>query len=213
MDIERAKIFRPVAEPRVIEGAYSEDQHRRLLEVVRNNGPWSLIISQHFKSAEELIAPPSGSLPEGVEPTLDMFLSPVFRGYYSYGGVCSQPEIEDCFYNPKFLQLVRDYWGAKYAEPDSMLFNIQGPCGGAGNPHVDATRFRGLTLLAGWPPRAAKTDSRPHVGARRGGGERDDVPHCPEQRAERFAQARGSGFRVGDGSRSAGCRWLAHSYR
>jgi len=146
MDIERAKIFCPVAEPRVIEGVYSEDQHRRLLEIVHDNGPWSLIISQHFKSAEELIATTSGSLPEGVEPTLDMFLSPVFRGYYSLGGVCTQPEIEDCFYNPKFLKLVRDYWGAKYAEPDSMLFNIQGPCEGAGNPHVDATRFRGLTL-------------------------------------------------------------------
>ncbi|MFO7551995.1 MAG: hypothetical protein R6W80_11350 [Haliea sp.] len=146
MDIERAKIFRPVAEPRVIEAAYSEDQHRRLLDAVRNNGPYTLIISQHFTSAEELIATTSGSLPEGVEPSLDMFLTPVFRGYFSYGGVCSQPEIEDCFYNPKFLKLVRDYWGAKYAEPDSMLFNIQGPCDGSGNPHVDGTRFRGLTL-------------------------------------------------------------------
>lgn len=53
MGIERAKIFRPVAEPRVIEGAYSEDQHSRLLDLVRRNGPYTLIISQHFKSAEE----------------------------------------------------------------------------------------------------------------------------------------------------------------
>ncbi|WP_116364078.1 hypothetical protein [Parahaliea mediterranea] len=146
MDIERAKVFRPVAEPRIIEGVYSEDQHQRLLDVVRRNGPWTLIISQHFKSAEELIATTSGSLPEGVEPSLDMFLSPVFRGYFSHGGVCSQPEIEDCFYNPAFLKLVRDYWGAKYAEPDSMLFNIQGPSQDSGNPHVDGTRFRGLTI-------------------------------------------------------------------
>lgn len=146
MDIERAKLFRPVAEPRVIEGVYSDDQHRRLLEVVRNNGPWQLILAQHFKSPEELIATTSGSLPEGVTPTFDMFLSPVFRGYYSYGGVCIHPEIEDCFHNPRFLEWVRSYWGAKYAEPDSMLFNIQGPCAGGGNPHVDATRFRGLTM-------------------------------------------------------------------
>lgn len=146
MDIERARIFRPVAEPRVIENAYTEDQHRRLLDVVRRNGPWTLILAQHFKSAEELIATTAGMVPEGVTPTLDMFLSPVFRGYFSYGGVCIRPEIEDCFYNTKFLALVRDYWKAEYAEPEGMLFNIQGPCGGAGAPHVDATRFRGMGL-------------------------------------------------------------------
>lgn len=138
--------FVPVAPPRIIEGAYSEDQHRRLLEVARSQGPWSLIISQHFKSAEELIATTSGMLPEGVTPSLDMFLSPVFRGYYSYGGVCIRPEIEDCFHNTKFLQLVRDYWKADYAEPEGMLFNLQGPCSMGGAPHVDATRFRGLGL-------------------------------------------------------------------
>jgi len=146
MDIEKAQLFRPVAPPRVVEDAYTEDQHRRLLEVVRANGPWSLIVAQHFKSAEELIATTSGMVPEGVTPTLDMFVSPVFRGYYSWGGVCIRPEIEDCFYNPRFLALVREYWGAAYAEPEGMLFNIQGPCGGGGAPHVDATRFRGLGL-------------------------------------------------------------------
>ncbi len=146
MDTERARLFRPVAEPRVFEDAYSPDQHRRLLQVVRENGPWSLILAQHFNSAEELIATTSGMLPEGVEPTLDMFLSPVFRGYFSYGGVCIHPEIEDCFHNPAFLARVRDYWDARYAEPDSMLFNVQGPCSGGGAPHVDATRFRGLSM-------------------------------------------------------------------
>lgn len=146
MDIERARLFRPVAEPRIVEAVYSQDQHARLLEVVRRDGPWSLIIAQHFKSAEELVATTSGMLPEGVEPSLDLFLSPVFRGYFSYGGVCLYPEIEDCFHNPRFLGLVRDYWGARYAEPENMLFNIQGPCGGGGAPHVDATRFRGLTI-------------------------------------------------------------------
>lgn len=56
------------------------------------------------------------------------------------------PEIEDCFYNPKFLDLVRGYWKAQYARPESMLFNLQGPCHGGGAPHVDATRFRGLSF-------------------------------------------------------------------
>jgi hypothetical protein len=146
MDIERAKQLRPVSEPRLIEGAYSEDQRTRLLDVVRRNGPWPLIVAHHFQSAEELVATTSGSMPEGVEPTLDMFLSPVFRGFLSYDKICLYPEIQDCFYNPRFLDLVRDYWGARYAEPDGMLFNIQGPCSGGGSPHVDATRFRGITL-------------------------------------------------------------------
>jgi hypothetical protein len=146
MDIERARLFRPVAEPRIVEDAWTEDQHRRLLGVVRGNGPWTLILSQHFKSAEELIATTAGMVPPGVTPTLDMFLSPVFRGYFSYGGTCIHPEIEDCFYNTRFLQLVREYWGAQYAEPEGMLFNIQGPCESAGAPHVDATRFRGMSL-------------------------------------------------------------------
>lgn len=145
MDIERAKIFRPVAPPRVIEGAYSADQHQRMLEVVRDNGPWQLIIAQHFSSAEELIATTSGQLPEGVTPSLDMFLSPVFRGYFTHHETCIHPDIEDCFYNPKFLKLVRDYWQVPYAEPEMMLFNIQGPCADGGSPHVDGTEFRGLT--------------------------------------------------------------------
>jgi hypothetical protein len=146
MNIDRARAFRPVAAPRIVDDAYTPEQHSRMLDVVRREGPWTLIISQHFKSAEELVATTAGMVPEGVTPTLDMFLSPTFRGYFSYGGACIRPEIEDCFHNPRFLRLVRDYWGASYAEPEGMLFNIQGPCSGAGAPHVDATRFRGLGL-------------------------------------------------------------------
>jgi hypothetical protein len=146
MDLERAQNLRPVSEPRIVEQAYTDEQHARLLDVVRRNGPWKLIIAHHFQSAEELIATTSGSVPEGVTPTLDMFLSPVFRGFLTYDGVCVHPEVQDCFYNPRFLDLVRDYWKADYAEPDSMLFNIQGPCSGGGSPHLDATRFRGITL-------------------------------------------------------------------
>lgn len=137
--------FIPVAPPQIIEGAYSEDQHRRMLDVVREKGPWSLILSQHFKSPEEVIASTSGSMPEGFKPTWDMFLSPVFRGYFAQGFTSVHPEIEDCFYNPKFLDLVRGYWKAEYARPENMLFNIQGPCEGSSAPHVDGTSFRGLT--------------------------------------------------------------------
>lgn len=143
---ELARTLRPVAEPQVFENAYTADQHRRLLDLVKHNGPWPLIVAHHFKSGEELLATTSGMLPAGVKPTIEQFTTPVFRGFLSYDQVCLYPEILDCFYNSSFLERVRNYWGAKYAEPDSMLFNIQGPCSGGSAPHVDATRFRGLTL-------------------------------------------------------------------
>ena len=34
-----SEMFRPVAPPQIIENAYTEDQHRRLLAVARDNGP------------------------------------------------------------------------------------------------------------------------------------------------------------------------------
>jgi len=139
-------IFRPVASPQIIENSFTSDQHARMLDVVRRNGPWSLILAQHFKSPEEVIATTSGTVPEGFTPTWDMFLSPVFRGYFAKASTALYPEIEDCFLNTKFLDLVRGYWGAQYATAENMLFNIQGPCAGADRPHVDATRFRGISM-------------------------------------------------------------------
>jgi hypothetical protein len=47
---ELAETFRPVAPPQLIDGAYSDDQHARLLKVVRENGPWPLIMAENFKT-------------------------------------------------------------------------------------------------------------------------------------------------------------------
>lgn len=141
-----ATILRPVAEPRIIENAYTQDQHRRMLDIVRRDGPWQLILAQHFDSPEAVLASVSGAMPEGMKPTWDMFLTSVYRGYFAKGGVALYPEIEDCFLNTKFLDLVRGYWGAKYAKPETMVFNIQGPCRGGSSPHIDATRYRGITM-------------------------------------------------------------------
>jgi len=142
-----AKNFRPVAPPRIIEGAYSEDQHRRLMDVVRREGPWQLILAENFSTPEEVIATTSGEIPEGVTLTWDMLLrNPVFRGYLARQGVCFHPELEDCYYNSRFLALVRDYWGARYAEPETFLFNLQGPTPIGGPPHLDGTVFRGMTM-------------------------------------------------------------------
>jgi len=146
MSAERAAVFRPVARPVVFENAYSEDQHRRLFDLAKRRGPWPLIVAHHFKSGEELLATTSGMATDGVKPTIADFTTPVFRGFLTYDKVCLYPEIQDCFYNPSFLDRVRAYWRAEYAEPDSMLFNLQGPCPGGSSPHVDATRFRGITL-------------------------------------------------------------------
>jgi hypothetical protein len=144
---ELAESFRPVSAPRLIDGAYSEDQHARLLKVVRDNGPWPLIMAENFKTPEEVIATTSGTIPEGVKLTWDMIgLNPVFRGYLARGGTCFYPEVEDCYYNSRFLELVRQYWNCQYAEPETFLFNIQGPTPIGGPPHLDGTVFRGMTM-------------------------------------------------------------------
>lgn len=143
---ELANSFRPVAPPQILEKAYSDDQYRRLMEVVRRQGPWQLILAENFETPEEVIATTSGELPAGVEATWDMVLTPVFRGYLARQGVCFYPELEDCYYNSRFLALVRSYWGARYAEPETFLFNIQGPCPIGGPPHLDGTVFRGMTM-------------------------------------------------------------------
>jgi len=146
MNEDLASTLRPVAEPRVLEGVYTDGQHQRMLKIVRREGPWKLILAQHFASAEELIATVSGSMPEGVTPTFDMFLSPAFRGYFAVNGTCLYPEIEDTFLNCGFVDQARSYWNAKYAKPESMLFNIQGPALSHDPGHLDAVSFRGINM-------------------------------------------------------------------
>lgn len=137
-------ILRPVSTPRVLENIYTDDQRERLLDVVRTQGPWKLIIAQHFANAEELIATMSGAMPEGFTPTLDMFLTPTFRGFYANYSAALYPEIHDCFYNARFLEHAKSYWGAEYAKPQMMLFNINGPCGNTDPGHLDSPSFRGI---------------------------------------------------------------------
>lgn len=141
---ELSNILRPVSPPRVVEDVYTADQKERLLDVVHRYGPWQLIIAQHFASAEELVATMSGAMPPGVEPSLDMFLTPTFRGFYANYSAVLYPEIEDCFYNAAFLEHAKAYWGAKYAKPQMMLFNVNGPCGNTDPGHLDSPSFRGV---------------------------------------------------------------------
>ena len=139
-----ASTFLPVAPPVIIDDLFTEDQHRRMLDVARREGPWDLILSQYFSSPEEVIATTTGVAAEGFTPSWDMFMNPVFRGYFARDGVNYYPELDDCFFNPKFLNLVRDYWQTPYVECDQLMFNMQGPASAGGSPHVDGTQFRGL---------------------------------------------------------------------
>lgn len=143
---ELAAVLRPVAPPRVLEGVYTEDQHQRLLDVVKEHGPWPTIASLHFDTVEELVAATVGMVPEGLDLTLDDIASPQFRGFYGQNSACFHPEVHDCFYNADFLELAKDYWGAQYARPTLMLFNISGPhpSTGPAPAHLDAVTFRGV---------------------------------------------------------------------
>jgi len=137
-------ILRPVSAPRVLNNVYSDDQRERLLDVVRTQGPWKLIIAQHFANVEELIATLSGGMPEGVEPALDSFVTPTFRGFYANYSTVLYPEIHDCFYNQAFIDHAKAYWGGQYAKPQMMLFNINGACGNHDPGHLDSPSFRGV---------------------------------------------------------------------
>jgi len=137
-------VIRPHAEPRVIDDVYSDDQLRRMVEVIRDDGPWKLVLAQHFKSAEEVVATMSGGVPEGVTPTFDMFLTPAFRGFFGQSGTCLYPELEDVFFNSAHMARVRSYWDAEFATPESMNFIIQGAAGSKDPAHLDGTSFRGV---------------------------------------------------------------------
>jgi hypothetical protein len=139
-----SRILRPVARPRVLEGVYTDDQHDRILGIIKSHGPWPTITAHHFDTAEELIATSTGVVPDGLNLTLDDLATAHFRGFFGQDSVAYYPEIEDCYYNSHFLELVRDYWGAKYAKPTMMLFNLCGPHRSGLSAHLDAVTFRGI---------------------------------------------------------------------
>jgi len=136
-------ILKPAAPPREIDKPFTEEQKRRMLDVV-HAGDWKLILAQHFPTAESLLATFSGGFPEGFTPTLDMFLTPTFRGFFANYSAVLYPELHDVFYNEAFLAHARSYWNADYAKPQMMLFNINGPCGNRDPGHLDSPSFRGV---------------------------------------------------------------------
>jgi hypothetical protein len=143
-ETDMAAALHPVAPPRVLDGVYTHDQHARMIEVIKAHGPWPTITSHHFDTVEELVATSSGVVPEGLDLTLDDVATAHFRGFFGQNSVCFYPELFDCFYNERFVELVKDYWDAQYAKPQMMLFNLCGPHHSGLSAHLDAVTFRGI---------------------------------------------------------------------
>ena len=137
-------LLKPAAPPREIDRPFTEEQKRRMLDVIHAGGDWKLILAQHFPNAESLLATFGGGFPEGFKPTLDMFLTPTFRGFFGNYSTVLYPELHDVFYNEAFLAQAKSYWNAQYAKPQMMLFNINGPCANRDPGHLDTPSFRGI---------------------------------------------------------------------
>lgn len=144
--IDLAAVLIPVAQPRILEGVYRDDEYERMFNVVKREGPWKGIIANHFETVDEVMATVTGNIPPDHGLTLDDVATAHFRGFFAKNSVCFYPELEDVFYNSRFLAEVRDYWGAQYARPTLLLFNICGPHNTGLAPHLDAVTFRGVRI-------------------------------------------------------------------
>jgi len=144
---EISRRLRPVRPPRIVDDVLGADQLEAVLDLVRRHGPWDLILKHHFSSLEELFATTSGGQAPPPEVSLEAFLTPTFRGFLATGGVCLFPEAEPIFYDPRFLAWARDFWGARYAQPGKLLFNVNGPAWNLDPGHLDSPRFRGLGIV------------------------------------------------------------------
>ncbi len=141
-----AKNLTPCAPPIVLDDVYTDEEYRTVFDIVKTRGPWPTIVSHHFQSADELIATVTGVVPDNHGLTLDDLSGPHFRGFLAQNSVCLYPELNDVFYNKKFLDLVKGYWGCEYAKPTLMLFNICGPHEAGTSSHLDAVTFRGVRI-------------------------------------------------------------------
>ena len=139
-----AEVLQPVAAPRVLDGVYTDDEYERMLGVIKERGPWPTITAHHFDTVDELIATTSGVVAPDHGLTLDDIATGHFRGFFGQNSTAYYREIEDIFYNERFLDQVRSYWNVPYAKPTMMLFNICGPHQSGLSAHLDATTFRGV---------------------------------------------------------------------
>ena len=69
----------------------------------------------------KMMATMSGAAPEGIAPSMESYVTPTFRGYIANYSTSLYPEINDCFYNDRFLDLAKSHRKAQYAKPQMML--------------------------------------------------------------------------------------------
>jgi len=134
----------PVAPPRLLENVFSQDEVRRLFEVLRTRGPWRMVAGIYFKTVEELLAISMPLGGEGREYKMSDFLTPSFRGFLGNNGMPYEEEIHDIFYSKKLLDLVKSMHGAQYGAPFLFQFNLSGPSHGLEHGHFDGGSWRGM---------------------------------------------------------------------
>ena len=84
--------------------------------------------------------PRRATLPEGVDAHLGHVPHPGVPGYLARQGVCLYPELEDCYYNSRFLELVRATGARVTRSPRRCCSTSRGHAPIGGPPHLDGTR-------------------------------------------------------------------------
>lgn len=135
----------PVAPPSVIQDFYTPEELDTIFGVIRDNGPWRLILAHHFASTEEYLAV-SGGKDRKADARLSDFTSPVFRGFLANDGVVFHPELNDIYFGRKLLDTALSLHGAKYGMAHNLLFNLGGPSHSFDAGHFDTGSFRGMGL-------------------------------------------------------------------
>ncbi len=135
----------PVVPPRYVDNIYTPEEIEILFDIVRHRGPWRLIAAQHFKTAEEYLAV---SGPKNHDPgrklELSDLLTPTFRGYFGNYGLPLEESAHEICYSRKLLDMIKSMHGARYAVPNSYLFNVRAPAHSYDAGHFDSPSWRGM---------------------------------------------------------------------
>ena len=140
-----ARVLTPAAPPRVLEHVYTDDQYRRLLDVVQRHGPWPTITVAPLRlggrAGRDTRPVPSRRTTASRSTTSRPRTSAASTARTRSA---STRRSKTASTTSRSSKPSKSYWGARYAKPTMMLFNICGPHHSGLNPHLDATTFRGV---------------------------------------------------------------------
>ena len=94
--MNEAHVLRPVSLPRIMEGGFTEEQRQRIFDVLRREGPWTMILAQEFTSPEQV----RYSHPAGPSPLL------VMESPSTFATSRTRPELFSTSTNPTVLDEV-----------------------------------------------------------------------------------------------------------